>query len=260
MKLQDKQVLLSGATGGIGWAIAERLAEAGAKLLLLGRNGSKLKQLQQALPGEHRICVADLNSANGRAEVLQACRQQGLDVWVNAAGVLDFQLFDEQDPEQVQQMLLTNLMSPILLTQSLLPLLQQRESSVIVNIGSIFGSIGHPGFAAYCASKFGLRGFTEALQRELADSSVRVLYLAPRATHTDLNSMAVTALNEALGNSVDSPHQVAQELMNLLSGNRKHHYMGWQERFFVRINGLFPGVVHQALVKKLPIIKHHAQS
>ncbi|HKX56867.1 MAG TPA: SDR family oxidoreductase [Xanthomonadales bacterium] len=260
MKLQDKQVLLSGATGGIGWAIAERLAEAGAKLLLLGRNETRLKQLQLALPGEHRICVVDLNSASGRAEVLQQCQQEGLDVWVNAAGVLDFQLFDEQDAELVQQMLTTNLVSPILLAQSLLPLLQQRESSVIVNIGSIFGSIGHPGFAAYCASKFGLRGFTEALQRELGDSGVRVLYLAPRATHTDLNSMAVTALNEALGNSVDSPHQVAQELMNLLAGSRKHHYMGWPERLFVRINGLFPGVVHQALVKKLAIIKHHAQS
>jgi len=260
MKLQDKQVLLSGATGGIGWAIAERLAQAGAKLLLLGRNETKLNQLQQALPGEHRVVIADLNSTGGRAEVLQRCQQTGLDVWVNAAGVLDFQLFDEQDGELVQQMLTTNLVSPILLAQSLLPLLRQRENSVIVNIGSIFGSIGYPGFAAYCASKFGLRGFTEALQRELADSGVRVLYLAPRATHTDLNSMAVTALNEALGNSVDSPHQVAQELMNLLAGSRNHHYMGWPERFFVRINGLFPGVVHQALVRKLAIIKHHAQS
>lgn len=260
MKLQDRQVLLSGATGGIGWAIAERLAEAGAKLILLGRNEAKLRQLQQALPGEHHILVADLNQPDGRAAIVEKCREQGLDAWVNAAGVLDFQLFDEQDSERVQQMLSTNLVSPILLAHGLVPLLQQRQEPVLVNIGSIFGSIGHPGFAAYCASKFGLRGFTEALQRELADSNVRVLYLAPRATHTDLNSMAVTALNEALGNSVDSPQQVAQELMTLLAGSRKHHYMGWPERLFVRINGLFPGVVHQALVKKLPIIKHHAQS
>lgn len=260
MNLKNKQVLLTGATGGIGWAIAEKLAEAEAHLLLVGRNEEKLRQLQQALPGEHRYLAADLNTSNGRSELEQACRESGLDVWVNAAGVLDFQLFDEQGSEPIEKMLTTNLVSPILLTHSLLPLLQQRKDSVLVNIGSIFGSIGHPGFAAYCASKFGLRGFTEALQRELADSGVRVLYLAPRATHTDLNSMAVTALNEALGNSVDSPHQVAQELMNLLSGSRKHHYMGWPERFFVRINGLFPGVVHSALVKKLPIIRHHAQS
>ncbi|HET6564760.1 MAG TPA: SDR family oxidoreductase [Xanthomonadales bacterium] len=260
MKLLDKQVLLTGATGGIGWAIAEKLAEAGARLLLLGRNEEKLRQLQLALPGSHRTLVADLNQPAGRAAVLESCQENGLDVWVNAAGVLDFQLFDGQELERVEKMLATNLVSPILLAHSLLPLMQQRKDSVLVNIGSIFGSIGHPGFAAYCASKFGLRGFTEALQRELAESGVRVLYLAPRATHTDLNSMAVTALNEALGNSVDSPHQVAAELMSLLAGSRKHRYMGWQERFFVRINNLFPGVVHSALVRKLPIIRHHAQS
>jgi short-subunit dehydrogenase len=260
MQLQGKQVLLTGATGGIGWAIAEKLAEAGARLWLVGRNEDKLRQLQLALPGEHHSLPADLNHPEGRAAVVQACRESGLDVWVNAAGVLDFQLFDGQDNEQVERMLTTNLVSPMLLAHGLLPLLQQRQDAVLVNIGSIFGSIGHPGFAAYCASKFGLRGFTEALQRELAGSNVRVLYLAPRATHTDLNSMAVTALNEALGNSVDSPHQVAKELMKLLSGSRKHRYMGWQERLFVRINSLFPGVMHSALVRKLPIIRHHAQS
>jgi len=260
MLLENKQVLLSGASGGIGWAIAERLAKAGAKLLLLGRNEKKLLELQQSLPGDHHIIVADLNTNEGRGQIANSCQQHGLDLWVNAAGVLDFQLFDDQNSDRVEQMLLTNLVSPILLTQSLLPLLQQHKDATIVNIGSIFGSIGHPGFAAYCASKFGLRGFTEALQRELADSGIRVLYLAPRATHTDLNSMAVTALNEALGNRVDSPQKVAQELMNILASKRKLRYMGWPENLFVRINGLFPGVVHNALVKKLAIIRHHAQS
>lgn len=260
MLLENKQVLLSGASGGIGWAIAEQLAKAGAKLLLLGRNEKKLLELQQSLPGDHHIIVADLNTKEGRGQIANSCQQHGLDLWVNAAGVLDFQLFDDQNSDRVEQMLLTNLVSPILLTQSLLPLLQQRKDATIVNIGSIFGSIGHPGFAAYCASKFGLRGFTEALQRELADSGIRVLYLAPRATHTDLNSMAVTALNEALGNRVDSPQKVAQELMNILASKRKLRYMGWPENLFVRINGLFPGVVHNALVKKLAIIRHHAQS
>ena len=259
MQLKNKQVLLSGASGGIGWAIAESLAEAGANLLLLGRNEKKLFELQQSLPGDHHIIIADLNTSEGRGKIAQSCLQHGLDLWINAAGVMDFQLFENQHSDQLQQMLLTNLVSPILLTQNLLPLLQRRKDAAIVNIGSIFGSIGHPGFAAYCASKFGLRGFTEALQRELADSGIRILYLAPRATHTDLNSMAVTALNEALGNRVDSPQKVAQELMNILASKRKHRYMGWPENFFVRINALFPSLVHRALVKKLPIIRHHAQ-
>jgi short-subunit dehydrogenase len=260
MDLHNKQVLLCGASGGIGWAIAELMAKAGAQLLLLGRNENKLRELQLSLPGTHRIIIADMNQPEGRETVVQSCRQHGLDLWVNAAGALDFQLFDQQDDLQVQHMLMTNLVSPILLCHSLLPLLQQRPSSTIAFIGSIFGSIGHPGFAAYCASKFGLRGFAEALQRELDDSDVRVVYLAPRATHTDLNSLAVTALNEALGNSVDSPEKVAEELMGILASKRRHRYMGWPENLFVRLNGLFPSLVHKALVKKLPLIRHHAKS
>jgi short-subunit dehydrogenase len=260
MDLSDKQVLLCGASGGIGWAIAEQLAKAGAQLILVGRNEKKLRELQLSLPGAHRVIIADMNQPGGREKVVQSCQQFGLDLWVNAAGTLDFQLFDQQDGEQIQQMLMTNLVSPMLLCQGLLPLLQQRPSSTIAFIGSIFGSIGHPGFAAYCASKFGLRGFAEALQRELDDSDVRVVYLAPRATHTDLNSLAVTALNEALGNSVDSPEKVAEELMGILASKRRHHYMGWPENLFVRLNSLFPGLVHKALVKKLPLIRHHAKS
>ncbi len=260
MKLENKRVLLSGASGGIGWAIAEKLAAVGAHLLLQGRNEDKLRQLQLALPGTHQRVVADTNTPAGRACVLQSCQQHGLDVWINAAGVQDFKFFTDQDSELIQLMLQTNLLSPILLAQGLLPLLQQRSDAAIVNIGSTFGSIGHPGFVAYCASKFGLRGFTEALQRELADSHVRVLYFAPRATRTDLNSMAVTTLNEALGNRVDSPRQVAEELMSLLASKRKLRYMGWPENLFVHINALFPGIVHKALIKKLPLIRHHAQS
>lgn len=260
MKLENKKVLLTGAAGGIGWAIAEQLAAAGACLLLQGRNEARLRQLQLALPGTHSLLIGDLNTTAGRSSVTQGCQQHGLDLWINAAGVLDFQLFGDQDSDAIQQMLVTNLLSPILLCQDLLPLLEQSKEAAIVNIGSIFGSIGHPGFAAYCASKFGLRGFTEALQRELADSSIRVLYLAPRATHTDLNSMAVTALNEALGNRVDSPHAVAKELMDLLASSRKHRYMGWPENLFVRLNSLFPSLVHNALVKKLPLIRRHAQT
>jgi short-subunit dehydrogenase len=155
-------------------------------------------------------------------------------------------------------MVQTNMLSPMLLCQSLVPLLKQREQAAIVNIGSIFGSIGHPGFTAYCATKFGLRGFTEALQRELADSSVRVSYLAPRATRTDLNSEAVTALNEALGNATDTPEHVAAELMRVLGQKRRQRYMGWPESLFVRLNGLFPGLVHNALTRKLHIIRQHA--
>lgn len=260
MDTRGKQVLLTGATGGIGRAIAVELDRAGACLTLVGRSADKLEALNGRLQGVHSCLVADLDDPDQRESVVQHGRRRGLDILVNAVGVMDFGLFDGQDPVVVERTIHTNLLAPMLLCQALIPTLCARREAAIVNIGSIFGSIGHPGFTAYCASKFGLRGFTEALQRELADTRVKVSYLAPRATRTDLNSAAVTALNQALGNATDEPEKVAAELMNLLRESPRQRFMGWPESLFVRVNGLFPGIVHNALAKKLHIIRHHARS
>jgi len=259
MRLKDKYLLLTGASGGIGQAIARELDKTDVHLLLTGRNREKLESLQQSLSGDHQLIIADINTPEGRDAIVEHCQQVNLKLFVNASGILDFQLYEQQDSQSIENMVATNLLSPMLLCQRLIPTLKDHQEAAIINIGSIFGSIGHPGFTAYCASKFGLRGFTEALQRELADSPIKVSYLAPRATKTDLNSSAVTALNEALGNTTDSPEQVAGEIMHILSGNQKQRYMGWPEKLFVRLNGLFPGIVHGALVKKLPIIRQYAQ-
>lgn len=259
MDCRNKRVLLAGATGGIGQAIAVELDRAGARLTLVGRNPARLAKLQHRLSDRHRVIAADINDADKRSSVVSQCERDGLDVFVNCVGVMDFKLFENQQPAAIESMVMTNLLAPMLLCRALLPALKVSEEAAIVNIGSIFGSIGHPGFTAYCATKFGLRGFTEALQRELHDSSVRVSYLAPRATRTDLNSDAVTALNEALGNATDEPERVAEELMKVLGARRRQRYMGWPENLFVRLNSLFPSVVHGALTRKLPIIRRHAE-
>jgi short-subunit dehydrogenase len=129
----------------------------------------------------------------------------------------------------------------------------------VVNVGSILGDIGHPGSVAYCASKFALRGFTEALRRELAGSRVQLRYLAPRATRTALNSPAQVALNAELGVASDAPEHVAAELLKLLDGARAERHLGWPEKLFVRINRLLPSLVDSSLAKQLSVIRRHAQ-
>jgi len=260
MRCEGRNVLLTGATGGIGQAIAAELDRAGARLTLVARNPQRLEDLRDKLSGRHQVLAADLNDARQRGAVVAHCKAQGIDVLVNAVGVMDFRLFENQDPAAIESMVVSNLLTPMLLCRQLVPLLKQRDEAAIINIGSIFGSIGHPGFTAYCATKFGLRGFTEALQRELHDSPVHVSYLAPRATRTDFNPEAVTSLNEALGNTTDEPEQVARQLMKVLGEKRRQAYMGWPEGFFVRLNSLFPGLVHNALARKLHIIRRHADS
>jgi short-subunit dehydrogenase len=127
--------------------------------------------------------------------------------------------------------------------------------ATIITIGSTFGQLGYPGQVTYCATKFALRGFSEALRRELADTRVRVMYIAPRATRTAMNSPQTDALNAALGNVVDSPSAVALAIIKAVERQREELQIGRPERFFTRLNTLWPGAVDRALLRQLPIIR-----
>lgn len=173
---------------------------------------------------------------------------------INNAGVNAMQSLEHTSSEQIDNMLSTNLSVPIKLCQLFLGQLQYTKGT-IVNVGSSFGSIGYPYQTLYCASKFGLRGFTEALSRELNGSGVKVAYLAPRATDTTINNSKIRALNKELGNKMDSPELVARELLALLDSNQTRRFIGFPEKLFVRINGAFPRIVDNAIAKQLPKIK-----
>lgn len=259
MNVNGKLVVLTGAGGGIGSAMAASLAAAGARLILVARNATRLEALCGSLPGAgHRTVAADIVTGAGRAQVLAACGDE-LDLLVNNAGVNYFGLLEQQGEQELRQMMDVNVIAPMLLTQSLLAQLQ-RNGGGVVNVGSGFGSIGFAGYCGYSASKFALRGFTEALRRELAGSGVTVQYLAPRAVATDMNPPEVNALNEELGNATDSPDLVASELMALLDSGKPARHIGAPERFFARLNGLFPGIVDSALGKNLALIKRQAMA
>ncbi|MAC32807.1 MAG: short chain dehydrogenase [Haliea sp.] len=257
MFMSGKRVLVTGASGGIGRAISLALAAAGAELLLVGRHRERLEAvLAELAGGTHRVVTADIATAEGRAAILAACEGM-LDLLVNNAGVNDFALFADQAPERLAQQLEINLVAPILLTRQLLPLIQRRRGQII-NVGSAFGQIGYPGFCAYSAGKFGLRGFSQALGRELSGSGVIVSYLAPRATHTEMNCAEVTAMNRELGTATDTPEAVAEALMQLVHRPRPELLMGRPERFFARVNAFLPGLVDRALYRQLPVIRRHA--
>ena len=261
MELRGKTVLLTGASGGIGQAIALKLAAAGARLLLVARNTARLATLQAELvakyPADHQIFSADLTKPQDRLDLLAFVRDlTGIDILINNAGISQFGLVSQQD---YASQLSTNLLMPMLVTQTLLPELQRKSTAMIVNVGSAFGSIGYPGFTGYSASKFGLRGFTEALKRELADSTVQVLYFAPRATDTAINTDAVVAMNRELGNQSDSPALVAAALLQQIQQNQPRCFIGWPEQLFVRVNAILPGIVDKALAAKLAVIRRYAQ-
>ena len=256
MTLEGRTAVISGASGGIGSAVARVLHRCGMRLVLTGRNQRALHRLAVDLGPAHLPVAADIGTAEGRRAVVDAARSAGgCALLINSAGSLPAGLFADQTADSVAASLSINLVAPALLCHALLPLMQEEPEAAIVNVGSAFGSIGHPGFTAYCAAKFGLRGFSEALSRELADTGVVVYYLAPRATRTGFNGGCVDALNAALGNTVDPPEAVANALLRQLERGRRRAHLGWPEKFFVRINALLPGLVDSALAKKLPLVK-----
>lgn len=258
MLLNGETCLLTGATGGIGSALAVELANAGASLIVTGRRDDALAGLCASLrPANeaHTYVAADLTRTEDRAKLVACAAQRDVTMLVNLSGVNALGWFDRQSDEAIENLIRTNVTAPVLLTRALLADLHRRPRATIINIGSAFGAIGHPGYVAYSASKFALRGFSEALRRELHDSSVDVLYISPRATQTDMNDNVAAELNEALGNSVDSARWVAREIMNKLAKRKTSSQLGWPEKLFTRVNQLLPGIVDRAFAKQLHTIR-----
>ncbi|MCK2087055.1 SDR family oxidoreductase [Thauera aromatica] len=260
MQLSECRALLTGASGGIGQALAERLCAGGARVLLVGRETEAFAALAQRYPGQVDCVRADLCERAGRDAVLAAARRgDGLNCLINAAGINRFGLLESQDEEAIAHLIGLNVTATVQLTQRLLPVLRQAPRAVLVNLGSTFGSIGYPGFAAYCASKFAVRGFSEALRRELADSRVKVLYVAPRATRTAMNAAPVVAMNAQLGVAMDDPDAVAARIVEAIRREREELYLGWPEKFFVRLNTVLPRIVDRALRRQLAVVKQFAR-
>ncbi|MBV7569334.1 SDR family oxidoreductase [Pseudomonas sp. PDM27] len=260
MRLSEARVVLTGASGGIGLAIATALCASGAQVLAVARHREPLVPLLELYPNNLCWIRADLTLLSDRREVLARAQNiGGINLLINAAGVNHFAMLEQLDDSEINSMLAVNISAPMCLTKLMLPLLKQADSAMVVNVGSTYGSIGYPGYASYCATKFALRGFSEALRRELADTRVSVLYVAPRATRTGMNSPAAQALNDALKANVDDPQTVAAAVIHAIAGDRRDLYLGWPERFFVRLNSLLPHLVDRGLRKQLPLIRRLSQ-
>jgi short-subunit dehydrogenase len=234
MKADQARVLLTGASGGIGQAMTESLLRSGAQVVGVSRSRQESSQ-----PGLSWV-QADLTSRAGISAIAEVARVRQINVAVHAAGIPGFGRFQDLSAEQISAVLHANLAVPMLLTQALLPELTQRPKAQIIFVGSALGRIGLPGFSLYGASKAGLHGFVEALRRELADSPVRVQWLAPRSTRTSFNDAQAQAYNEATGAHSDSAEKVAQALIGLIERESSECYIGWPERLAVRLNGAFP--------------------
>jgi len=246
MKIEGSRIVLTGAAGGIGRALARELVARGASLLLVGRDATRL----ETLAGELKACrfvAADLATPEGIELVRRAARAFGADALINNAGRAAFGRFADASPAQIAAVVATNVVAPMQLTLALLPQLLRAEQAFILNIGSAVGRIGLPGQVVYGASKFGLHGFSQSLRRELAGTSVRVLHCSPRATDTAFNDAAARAHQRATRTGVDTPEQVARAIARQIERGSAERTLGFPERLAARLNGAFPTLLDATL-------------
>ncbi|MTH62404.1 SDR family NAD(P)-dependent oxidoreductase [Paracoccus litorisediminis] len=245
--MSGKIVLITGAGSGIGRALALEADRLGHRLILVGRREANLRNTAAGLAGKARIVLADVTTPDGREVIRAAAADEGLDILINNAGRLASGRIDGLKDQDLAELVATNIAAPVVLTRDLLPALE-RQHGQVVNIGSVFGDIGFPYFALYSASKFALRGFSEALRRELAPRGISVTYIAPRATRTAATE-SFRSLIGPMAMALDDPETVACHAWRAITARKREQFPKSRERFFVALQRLRPQLIDRALAR-----------
>jgi NAD(P)-dependent dehydrogenase (short-subunit alcohol dehydrogenase family) len=187
--MKDKIAVVTGASKGIGYAIAENLLKSGAKVFICGRNKADLKHALEKLSAfgnvEGEIC--DVRSEAQIKMMLDEATRVfgGIDVLVNNAGIgIIGKTVEEMSADEFEQTLQTNLFGVFYACHHAIPLMRERGGGYIINISSLAGQNAHPKMAAYNASKFGLNGFSEALMQEVREHNIKVTAICPGSVNT----------------------------------------------------------------------------
>jgi short-subunit dehydrogenase len=218
MDLGGKTALLTGATGGLGRAIATALAARGARLILSSRKTEELVKLARSLPGGGHTTLASDLADDGAALVL--LEQAGdIDVLVANAGLPASGQLGSFTQEQIGRALRVNLESPVRMTRELLPHWQERGSGHFVFMSSISGFASTPGASVYAATKFGLRGFALNLREDLRGTGVGVSVITPGMIR-DAGMFAESGAAPPPGIGTGTPQQVGNAVVRAIEHDK----------------------------------------
>jgi short-subunit dehydrogenase len=256
--LRGRRILITGASSGIGHALAEQAVRAGARVLLTSRSADKLSQLKQNLhpnAADVLTVAADVTCAGDRQHLVDLATERlgGLDVLVNNAGVGSFGHFADSSESILRRIMDVNFFAPAELMRLFIPVLANGNRPAIVNVSSMCGRRGLPAWPEYSASKFALCGLSEALRAELVRFKIDVLLVVPGLTRTGLGD---NLLRNEGRMKIDFargmlPATVAAGILRALRSNRSETVLGAEARWMLRFNRFLPRLLDRLIARKV---------
>jgi short-subunit dehydrogenase len=255
--IADSRILITGASQGIGKALAEAAAQRGAKVLAAARSLELLQDLQKRLPADAtlEIVQADITHPEDRQRIVQAAHDRfgGLDILINNAGIGATGHFVEAGPDRLRQIFEVNFFGLTEITRACLPLLKQGDHPAIVNISSIAGRRGIPARSEYSASKFAVEGFSQALRPELAKDGIDVIVVCPGLTQTNFskNMIEQKALLQFDHLRGMSSEQVADATLQAIERGSHQVTLTFKGKLLVLVSRFFPRLADRIAARKV---------
>lgn len=252
-RLKNKTVIITGASGGIGEAMALRVAREGAFPILVARSTDKLQSVRQAILDRYQIDAAIYSLDIGQLDQVNTVfntivtAHPKIDVLINNAGFGVFDYFPEASLNEAREMFGVNVLGMMACTQAVLPGMITNQSGHIINIGSIAGKLSTPKSTIYSATKHAVLGFTNGLRMEVADQSIRVTAVNPGPVQTNFFSRADPdgTYLENVHHFMITPGQVAEKVVKVIGKNRREINLPWTMSAGAKLYQFFPALIEK---------------
>ena len=247
MIFNDKTVIITGGSEGVGAATARLFAEAGANLMLVARGKKNLELIAEELRDKTRVEIfaMDVSDSETCVDLFKKAQFEfdRVDILVNNAGYSKRGDVETVDANDLGKIIDVNLKAPIMLSRLALPYLREAEGGAIINVGSLAGRTPVPGSASYAASKAGLRSFTYTLGIELAGSGIKLAVVSPGPIDTGLIMADIDATSDlTFSQPLSTAEEVAQVILDLCGNTLRERTMPWASGLLTTFMYLFPAL------------------
>jgi dehydrogenase/reductase SDR family member 7B len=253
MDFKNKKIWITGASSGIGEALAMALADEGAHLILSARNQTELKRVKFNCIGAEQIdlVLLDIGKHDDVFKIVKEtiAKVGNIDILINNAGVSQRSLAKDTDFQVDTHIINVDLLGTIAMTKAVLPSMLAQKSGHIVTVSSLMGKFGAPLRSGYAAAKHGLHGFFDTLRAELFNDNIKVLMVCPGFVKTNISINAVVADGSKQGTMDDAtdkgldPSVVADKIIKAMQRNKEEIYLGGREVMGVYMKRFFPKIL-----------------